>query len=55
MLLGDLDAAVPQEQRDLVDGHSGQQQFDGEGVAEHVRVTALQCAVRILQRRNLEK
>ena len=49
MLFGDADAGMAEEYGDLVDGNSGEQHLDGEGVAEHVAVGALGCAVRLAQ------
>ena len=49
MLFRHTDASVAEEDGDLIDGDSGQQHFDGEGVAEHVAVGALGRAVRLVQ------
>ena len=45
-LLGDLHRSVAKQERDLIDGDAGKQHLDREGVAEHVRVAALDLAVR---------
>lgn len=39
--LGGLQAGVSQRNRDLIDGHTGQQELDGEDVPQHVRLGAL--------------
>ncbi len=41
VLLGDLYAAVAQQNGNLIDGNAGEKQFDGKCVAEHVRETSL--------------
>src|SRR5438552_2490890 len=41
MLLGYPDAAMPQQHRDSLDGHTGQQQFDRKRVAESMGVAIL--------------
>jgi hypothetical protein len=46
MLLRHFDAAVAQQQRYAVDRDAFIEQLNGERVAEHVGVTALQSAVR---------
>ena len=49
VLFCDAYAGVAEQDGDLIDGDSGQQHFDGEGVAEHVAVGALGSAVRLVQ------
>lgn len=49
MLLGHADAGMAEQYRDLVDGDSSQEHFDGEGIAEHVTMGALGSAVRLAQ------
>jgi len=49
VLFRDADAGVTEQDGDLIDGDSGQQHFDGEGVAEHVAMGTLGCAVRLVQ------
>src|SRR5258708_19145388 len=45
VFLGNLDTAVAQQQRNLIERNAREQQFDREGVAEHVRMAALRQAV----------
>ena len=47
MFLGHFDTAMAEQRRYLVDGNSRQQQFHGEGVAEHVRMATFGCAIGI--------
>jgi len=49
VLFRDADAGMTEQDGDLIDGDSGQQHFNGEGVAEHVAVGALACAVGLVQ------
>jgi hypothetical protein len=55
VLFSNLDAAVPQEKRDLIDGHTRQQQLDRKGIAEHVGVATLRRAIRVFQSDILEQ
>src|SRR4051812_22908575 len=43
--LGDFYTAMPQEKRHLIERDTGQQQFNREGVPEHMGITALWLAV----------
>src|SRR5579862_2760494 len=45
---------MAEQKRNLIDGHTRQEHFDREGVAEHVRVAALSFAVRSPNIRQLE-
>src|SRR5580704_4255095 len=54
-LLGDLHRSVAKQERNLIDGNARQQHLDRKGVAEHVRVAALDLAVRSPDISQLEK
>lgn len=41
VLLGNLYATVSQQDRNLIDGDAGEEEFDRECIPEHVRKTAL--------------
>jgi hypothetical protein len=47
VLLRLIDAAVSEQDRNLIYRYAGQQQLDRKGVTEHMRVAALRCAVRV--------
>jgi hypothetical protein len=55
MFFCDAHAGVAKQDRDLVNGHTCQQHFDGEGVAEHMAVGALRGAIGIAQIGDLEE
>ncbi len=55
MLLGDLDAGMTEKHRDLINGNTGQQHLNSEGIPEHVRKASLYRAVRFLQSGKLEE
>ena len=49
MFFRDTDAGVAEEDGDLVDGDAGEQHLNREGIAEHMAMGALGCAVRLAQ------
>jgi len=46
VLFRDLHAGVTEQDRNLVDGNTGQQHLHRERVAEHVAMASLRCTVR---------
>lgn len=49
MLLRDSHALVPEQDRNLVNGHAGQQHLDRECIAEHMREAPLRRSIGFLQ------
>src|SRR5262249_23538998 len=45
VLLGYLDASVPEQNRHLIERYSGEEHFHGKRVAKHLRMAALRRAV----------
>jgi hypothetical protein len=49
VLLGNANAGVTQQDRDLIDGNAGQEHFDGKSVSEHMAMATLWGAVRLAE------
>jgi deoxyinosine 3'endonuclease (endonuclease V) len=55
MFFCDAHAGVAKQDRNLVNGHSGKQHLDGEGVTKHMAMGALRGAIGIAQIGDLEE
>ena len=55
MLFRDLDAAVSEKNGDLIDGHARKEEFDSEGIAEHMRETAFSGSIRFCNVGDIEQ